>query len=77
MLGASGAFGASDASDPSNSSDAPLPERIAQLERAAIRAALVATGGNRVQAAKRLGIARATLYQKLEQYPELATAPLR
>ncbi|TXL64838.1 sigma-54 interaction domain-containing protein [Zeimonas arvi] len=77
VLGASGAFGASDASDPSNSSDAPLPERIAQLERAAIRAALVATGGNRVQAAKRLGIARATLYQKLEQYPELAAASSR
>jgi transcriptional regulator with PAS, ATPase and Fis domain len=78
--GASGAFGASDASDSSDAADAadpPLPERIAQLERAAIRAALVATGGNRVQAAKRLGIARATLYQKLEQYPELATAPSR
>ena len=77
MLGASGASGASNSSDAADAADAPLPERIAQLERAAIRAALVATGGNRVQAAKRLGIARATLYHKLEQYPELATAPSR
>ena len=51
---------------------ATLPERIAELERAAIREALRATGGNRVQAARRLGIARATLYQKLAESPELA-----
>ena len=51
---------------------ATLPERIAALERAAIREALRATGGNRVQAARRLGIARATLYQKLAEFPELA-----
>ncbi|MBX3613989.1 MAG: sigma 54-interacting transcriptional regulator [Burkholderiaceae bacterium] len=49
-----------------------LPDRIAALERAAIRDALRATGGNRVQAARRLGIARATLYQKLAEFPELA-----
>lgn len=53
---------------------ATLPERIAALERAAIREALQATGGNRVQAARRLGIARATLYQKLAEFPELAGA---
>ena len=41
----------------------------------AIRDALRATGGNRVQAARRLGIARATLYQKLAEFPELAGAP--
>ncbi len=52
-------------------SAATLPERIAELERAAIREALQATGGNRVQAARRLGIARATLYQKLAEFPEL------
>ncbi len=51
---------------------ATLPERIAELERAAIREALRATGGNRVQAARRLGIARATLYQKLAESPDLA-----
>ncbi|MCM5571158.1 sigma 54-interacting transcriptional regulator [Burkholderiaceae bacterium FT117] len=53
---------------------ASLAERIAQLERAAIRDALRATGGNRLQAARRLGIARATLYLKLEQYPEISSA---
>jgi DNA-binding NtrC family response regulator len=56
----------------SNDGAATLPERIAALERAAIRDALRATGGNRVQAARRLGIARATLYQKLAEFPELA-----
>jgi len=48
-----------------------LPQRIAELERAAIREALDATGGNRLQAARRLGIARATLYQKLAAFPDL------
>jgi len=50
-----------------------LPQRIADLERVAIDEALRATGGNRLRAAKRLGIARATLYQKLAEFPELAT----
>jgi transcriptional regulator with PAS, ATPase and Fis domain len=49
--------------------DAPLqttlPQAIAELEGRAIRAALVATGGNKVAAARMLGIARATLYEKL------------
>jgi len=49
-----------------------LPQRIAELERAAIREALEATGGNRLQAARRLGIARATLYQKLAAFPDLS-----
>ncbi len=53
---------------------ATLAQRIAELERTAIRDALVATRGNRVQAARRLGIARATLYQKLAQFPELEAA---
>jgi transcriptional regulator with PAS, ATPase and Fis domain len=43
----------------------PLPVAIARLERRAIQAALVATGGNKLAAARRLGIARATLYEKL------------
>ncbi|MFZ4758539.1 MAG: sigma-54 interaction domain-containing protein, partial [Burkholderiaceae bacterium] len=43
-----------------------LPQRIARLEREAIREALVATGGNRREAARRLGIARATLYERLK-----------
>jgi transcriptional regulator with PAS, ATPase and Fis domain len=45
-----------------------LATRIARIERAAIEEALRETGGNRSQAAKRLGIARATLYQKLAQH---------
>ena len=40
--------------------------------RDAIRGALAATGGNRVAAAKLLRISRATLYEKLARYPELA-----
>jgi transcriptional regulator with PAS, ATPase and Fis domain len=50
---------------------ATLPERIAALERSAIAQALREAGGNRVKAARKLGIARATLYQKLAAYPDL------
>lgn len=48
-----------------------LPQALAALEAAAIRAALVDSGGNKMAAARRLGISRATLYEKL------ATAALR
>ncbi len=43
----------------------PLPQPIAELERSSIQSALAATGGNKVSAAKLLGISRATLYEKL------------
>jgi DNA-binding NtrC family response regulator len=43
----------------------PLPQMIAELERSSIQSALVATGGNKVSAARMLGISRATLYEKL------------
>jgi transcriptional regulator with PAS, ATPase and Fis domain len=43
----------------------PLPEQVAELERSSIRLALAATGGNKVSAARMLGISRATLYQKM------------
>ncbi|TSE25518.1 Transcriptional regulatory protein ZraR [Tepidimonas aquatica] len=43
----------------------PLPQRIARVEREAIEAALRRCGGNRVAAARLLGISRATLYTKL------------
>jgi transcriptional regulator with PAS, ATPase and Fis domain len=43
----------------------PLPQAIAELEMRAIREALVATGGNKLAAARLLGISRATLYDKL------------
>lgn len=42
-----------------------LAEQVRALERAAIQAALEATGGDKVRAAQRLGISRASLYQKL------------
>jgi DNA-binding NtrC family response regulator len=43
----------------------PLPQAIAELESASIRAALHATHGNKLAAARLLGIARATLYEKM------------
>ena len=49
-----------------------LPTALARLETAMIRRALSASGGNRAEAARRLGIHRQLLYQKLERYgPEL------
>ena len=49
----------------------PLAEQVAELERAAITAALQACGGNKVAAAKMLGISRATLYERLAESPSL------
>ena len=52
--------------------DAPVPGQMIRplevVERDAIRAALVATGGNRSHAARQLGIARSTLMEKLRRY---------
>lgn len=44
----------------------PLAEQVAQLERQAIAAALSATQGNKLAAARLLGISRATLYERLD-----------
>jgi transcriptional regulator with PAS, ATPase and Fis domain len=44
----------------------PLGEQVAELERQAIQAALAATGGNKLAAARLLGISRAKLYERLE-----------
>lgn len=44
----------------------PLAEQVAEVERRAITAALQACGGNKVAAARMLGIARATLYERLD-----------
>ena len=44
---------------------ATLPQAIAAIEAQAITQALERTGGNKVAAARLLGIARATLYEKL------------
>jgi two-component system response regulator HydG len=46
----------------------PRPSTLADAERDAIVAALSATAGNRFQAARRLGIARSTLLEKLKRY---------
>ncbi|MGH8746658.1 MAG: helix-turn-helix domain-containing protein, partial [Burkholderiales bacterium] len=56
--------------------DAPalrsLPQLIAELEHNSIRSALEATGGNKVSAARLLGISRATLYEKLAEIRRLS-----
>ncbi len=44
------------------------PATMTELERDAIERALAATGGNRRQAAARLGIGLRTLYEKLKRY---------
>ena len=45
-----------------------LPGAVARTETALIRRALAETGGNRAEAARRLGINRQLLYQKLRRY---------
>jgi DNA-binding NtrC family response regulator len=52
-----------------------LAEQVAEVERRAIAEALLATGGNRAQAAKRLGMPRSVLYERLSRYPELLQSP--
>ena len=54
--------------------DGTLPEAVARLEMALIRRALSFCGGNRAQAAERLGIRRQLLYQKLARYGIEASA---
>ena len=44
----------------------PLSDQVTELEQRAIGAALQATGGNKLAAARLLGISRATLYERLE-----------
>lgn len=44
----------------------PLAEQVAELEQRAIAAALAASGGNKLAAARRLRISRATLYGRLD-----------
>ncbi|MCS3748532.1 two-component system NtrC family response regulator [Xanthomonas arboricola] len=45
-----------------------LPEAVARLEKQMIQDALVHSGGNRAEAARRLGIHRQLLYRKLDDY---------
>ncbi|HSW28811.1 MAG TPA: sigma-54 dependent transcriptional regulator [Longimicrobiales bacterium] len=46
----------------------PAPTKLEEIEREAIRAALVSVAGNRRLAAERLGIGERTLYDKLKRY---------
>jgi two-component system NtrC family response regulator len=48
--------------------DSDLPAAVARLEAAMIRRALAACGGNRSEAAQRLGIHRQLLYAKIRRY---------
>ena len=50
-----------------------LSEQVADVERAAIAAALQRCAGNRVAAACVLGMSRAALYERLARWPELAS----
>jgi DNA-binding NtrC family response regulator len=43
-------------------------QRLDHIERAAIKLTLSQSGGNKVQAARVLGIAVSTLYEKLKRY---------
>jgi transcriptional regulator with PAS, ATPase and Fis domain len=47
----------------------PLDAVLAESERAALDAALRATGGNKQQAARALGISRSRLYERLARHP--------
>jgi transcriptional regulator with PAS, ATPase and Fis domain len=62
---ANSAIKPADAPARATASPGPLPQAIAELERRSILSALEATGGNKVSAARLLGISRATLYEKL------------
>jgi transcriptional regulator with PAS, ATPase and Fis domain len=53
----------------------PLNDQVAEIERAAIAAALRRCRGNRVAAAKLLRMSRAALYDRLARYPELDASP--
>ncbi|WP_411282335.1 sigma-54-dependent transcriptional regulator [Gemmatimonas sp.] len=64
-------LGLAQAADPPTVTSAPTtePRTLEQAERAVIRQALTASGGNRTHAARILGIARSTLLEKLKRFP--------
>jgi transcriptional regulator with PAS, ATPase and Fis domain len=51
-----------------STADRGLPALLDQVEKEAIVETLASTGGNKMQAAKLLGISRAWLYKKMKQY---------
>ncbi|KIF82340.1 sigma-54 interaction domain-containing protein [Noviherbaspirillum autotrophicum] len=50
----------------------PLGDAIAELEKSMIRTALQHAAGNKAKVARQLGISRATLYQKIDDYQLLS-----
>jgi DNA-binding NtrC family response regulator len=46
----------------------PLRDRLARIERRIIAKALEAVAGNRTEAARRLGLSRAALFDRLKKY---------
>ena len=50
------------------------PASLATFERMAVEEALAATGGNKREAARILQISSSTLYRKMAEYGNLATA---
>lgn len=63
---------------PADSAASTAPtERLAELEKQAILAALKRCDGNRAAAARALGISRRTLYNKLNEYDKDNDAPSR
>jgi DNA-binding NtrC family response regulator len=54
--------------EPADWADGDLPSAVARLERRMIERALHECGGNRTEAAKRLGIHRQLLYAKAQKY---------
>lgn len=61
-------LGHSSAVDETDWLSGTMPEAVARLEREMISRALVAAGGNRTQAAERLGIRRQLLHEKIARY---------
>ena len=57
-----------DAAGATAGADLTLPEAVAELERAMIRRALAENRGSRAEAARRLGINRQLLYDKMRRY---------
>lgn len=49
-------------------SDASLKQRVSAYERGLLVAALAAARGNRSEAARALGVSRATMYEKMQKY---------
>lgn len=50
------------------SAELSLPERVKIVEFEAIREALLTSGGKKTAAARKLGVSRSTLYEKIQEY---------